>query len=77
MVQQIILGFITAISTLILAVAFALVETIIFWITWCLCGLGEKFFYFAPEVFLNPGFFEIFGLFIIFNILKSFSPFKS
>ncbi len=40
-----------------------------FWIIWSLCGIGNKFFYFLPEIYREPGFWEIVGLFIAVPIL--------
>jgi hypothetical protein len=41
-----------------------------FWIIWTNFGVGEKFFYFLPQVYIAPGFWECVGVFIVFPILK-------
>jgi len=46
-----------------------------FWVLWTKAGLGGKYFYFLPEVYLDPGFWNVVGVFILLGILKSFSPF--
>ncbi len=46
-----------------------------FWIIWSGFRLGEKYFYFLPQVYLNPGFWDCVGVFIVFPILKAvFTP---
>lgn len=39
-----------------------------FWIIWSVCGIGKKFFPFLPEVYLNAGFWETVGVFIVVPI---------
>ncbi len=41
-----------------------------FWIVWTVCGVGERFFYFLPKVYLSIGFWNCVGLFIAIGILK-------
>ena len=41
-----------------------------FWIIWTNYGIGRKFFYFLPEVYLSPGFWECVGIFIVAPIVK-------
>ena len=41
-----------------------------FWIAWTKYELGEKFFYFLPEVYYNVGYWEIIGVFTCTSILK-------
>ncbi|HAW81720.1 MAG TPA: hypothetical protein DCX27_19680 [Balneola sp.] len=41
-----------------------------FWIAWTRCGIGEKYFYFLPEVYLHPGFWDCVGVFMCVFILK-------
>jgi hypothetical protein len=40
-----------------------------FWICWTYMGIGEKYFYFIPEVYLNIPFWNCVGLFIVIKIL--------
>jgi len=35
-----------------------------FWLAWTVFGLGGKYFYFLPQVYHAPGFFNCLGLFI-------------
>ena len=42
-----------------------------FWIVWSVCGIGEKYFYFLPQVYKDPGFWDCVGVFIVIPILKS------
>jgi len=42
-----------------------------FWIFWTNCGIGQKFFYWLPAVYLKLGFWECVGFFICFGIVKS------
>jgi hypothetical protein len=41
-----------------------------FWIVWTICGTGEKYFYFLPEVYRSIDFWPCVGLFMAINILK-------
>lgn len=61
----------------ILDLIFKISLAIPFWIIWTLLGIGAKFFYFLPAVFIAPGFWSIVGLFICIGILVQFSPFRS
>lgn len=42
-----------------------------FWIIWTVGGIGEKYFYFLPEVYLRPTFWNCVGVFIVVPILKT------
>ena len=42
-----------------------------FWFIWTKFGMGEKYFYFLPEVYLHPSFWNCVGVFIVMPILKS------
>ena len=42
-----------------------------FWIIWSVFGIGKKFFPFLPEVYLNAGFWETVGVFIVVPIAYS------
>ncbi len=48
-----------------------------FWIVWTKLGVGAKFFYFLPEIYLEAGFWETVGVFIVLGILKEFSPIRA
>ena len=54
----------------LLALVFNVSMAIPFWIVWTLCGVGQKYFYFVPEVYQSIGFFESVGLFTVIGILK-------
>ena len=47
-----------------------------FWIFWTWWDVGEKFFYWLPEVYTNIGFWECVRVFICLGVLISFSPFR-
>ena len=40
-----------------------------FWFIWTLCGIGDRFFYWLPPVYLRPGFWDCVGIFIVVPIL--------
>lgn len=42
-----------------------------FWIVWTLYGIGAKYAYWLPEVYLNPGFWECVGIFMAMSIIKA------
>ena len=42
-----------------------------FWLFWSAGGIGTKFFFFLPQVYLTPGFWDCVGFFICAGILKS------
>ena len=46
-----------------------------FWFIWTVLKIGEKFFYFLPEVYQHIGFWETVGVFMVLGIIKSLSPF--
>ena len=41
-----------------------------FYFLWHVCNV-KKFFFFLPDVYMNVGFFELVGLFIVLSIAKS------
>ena len=41
-----------------------------FWFVWTRCGIGAKFFYFLPDRYLAPSFWEVVGVFIVLPIVK-------
>lgn len=45
-----------------------------FYICWTLCGIGEKYFYFLPDVYRAIDFWDCVGLFIVGSILLGFVP---
>ena len=45
-----------------------------FWACWSWYGIGEVYFYFLPEVYLNPSFFDCVFFFIVVSILKGLVP---
>ncbi len=42
-----------------------------FWVIWTVYGLGARYFYFLPQVYLNVPFWHCVGLFMILPILKT------
>ncbi len=42
-----------------------------FWLCWTVFGIGTKFFYWLPPVYLAPGFWECVGFFICAGIFKA------
>lgn len=60
----------------ILSLCVTIFTAIPFWFVWTVLGIGEKFFYFLPELYLSIGFWETVGLFMVLSILKMFSPFN-
>ncbi len=42
-----------------------------FWAIWTHWGLGQKYFYFLPDIYLSIPFWHCVGLFIIISILKT------
>lgn len=42
-----------------------------FWACWTWGGLGKRYFYFLPDVFLSIPFWNCVGLFIIISVLKA------
>jgi hypothetical protein len=49
---------------------FAVSLAVPFWFIWTVCGIGETFAYWLPPVYLNPGFWQCVGVFIVVSILK-------
>lgn len=41
-----------------------------FWFIWTLCGIGDTYFYWLPEVYRFIGFWNTIGLFMVISILK-------
>ena len=42
-----------------------------FWLCWTVFGIGEKYFYFAPDVYHGIGFWASVGIFTVASVLKS------
>ncbi len=42
-----------------------------FWVIWTWSGLGARYFYWLPAVYLDIPFWHTVGLFIVIGILKS------
>jgi hypothetical protein len=53
-----------------LSAFFAISLAVPFWFIWTVCGIGETFAYWLPPVYLNPGFWQCVGVFIVVSILK-------
>ena len=45
-----------------------------FWYIWSSQGLGEKYFYFVPEIYYYLPFWNCVGLFMLIGILKGCFP---
>lgn len=41
-----------------------------FWLCWTVCGIGERYFYWMPEVYQAIPFWNCVGLFICTSIIK-------
>lgn len=54
-----------------LSLMFTISLSLPFWIFWTLCGIGQRYFYFVPPVYLQIGFWQCVGLFTVISILKS------
>lgn len=54
-----------------LSLLFSVSLAVPFWICWTVCEIGEKYFYFLPEVYRHIDFWPLVGLFITISILKS------
>jgi hypothetical protein len=52
------------------SVLFAASIAVPFWYIWTACGIGEKYAYWLPEVYLHPAFWDCVGVFIVVNIIK-------
>ena len=55
----------------IISAGVAISMAIPFWIVWTSCHIGQKYFYFLPEVYKTIGFWDTVGLFIAMSIIKS------
>lgn len=42
-----------------------------FWVAWTVCGIGETYFYWLPDVYHAPGFWACVGIFMVVSILKT------
>lgn len=49
---------------------FSISLAIPFWLIWTVFGIGEKYFYFLPPVYYDPGFWACVGIFMVVSILK-------
>ena len=45
-----------------------------FWLCWTWVGIGEKYFYFLPEMYHNPPFMDCVAFFIVATILQRLVP---
>ena len=55
----------------ILSLIFTVSTSVPFWIAWTVCGIGDKYFYWLPEVYRVIPFWNCVGLFLCIGILKS------
>ena len=67
--------FISAIlSSIVVGLFLASLNAIIFWLIWTHFGIGAKFAYGLPAVYLTPSLLECIGLFAIITILAGLMP---
>ena len=45
-----------------------------FWICWTACGVGQKYFYFLPDVYRSIPFWDCVGIFIVLSVLRGLFP---
>ena len=55
----------------LLAFVFCTSLAVPFWIVWTTCEIGKYYFYFLPDVYLHPGFWDCVGFFMVVSILKA------
>lgn len=55
----------------ILSITFAISLSVPFWFFWTVCKIGEKYFYFVPDVYQGIGFWNCVALFTVISILKA------
>ena len=53
-----------------LSAFFAVSLAVPFWFIWTVCGIGETYAYWLPDVYLHPGFWQCVGIFIVMGIIK-------
>lgn len=59
----------------LLSLFFAASLAVPFWLIWTCAGIGERYFYWLPQVYLSVPFWHCVGLFIVCDIIKqSFIP---
>lgn len=49
---------------------FSISLAIPFWFIWTVCGIGERYAYWLPTIYLHPGFWDCVGIFISMSIIK-------
>jgi len=54
----------------ILSLTFTTSTAVPFWIAWTACGVGERYFYFLPDVYHGVSFWGCVGAFLCVGILK-------
>lgn len=50
---------------------FAISLAVPFWLIWTVFGIGERYAYWLPAVYLSPGFWDCVGVFIVMGIIKT------
>jgi len=59
----------------LLSTIFSVSTAVPFWLVWTKGGIGQKYFYFLPEVYHNVSFWSCVGIFIVVGIIKEvFTP---
>jgi hypothetical protein len=54
-----------------LSALFAISLAVPFWFIWSVCGIGETYAYWLPQVYKHPGFWDCVGVFIVIGIIKT------
>lgn len=49
---------------------FAFSLAVPFWLIWTVFGIGEKYAYWLPAVYLHPGFWDCVGVFVVTSIIR-------
>lgn len=54
-----------------MSIAFSTSLSVPFWFFWSICGIGEKYFYWLPQIYHYISFLNCIGLFVVISILKA------
>lgn len=63
-----VVGLIVGFAT---TIAFSIILALIFWVVWIKFGIGLKYFAFLPTTYLQIGFWDTIGVFLILDVLKT------
>ncbi len=56
---------------LVTVITISVILALIFWVVWINFGIGPKYFAFLPTAFLQIGFWDTVGVFLILAVLKA------